>query len=279
MVSREAERTTPEEGDALGLLAVLIGTLVLVGLSAEVYFGFRVWRMPTDPQERTVAVWFLLVAIWGLFSALFVTLGLVWEQFALRVLGYMVGGIALAMLAGHALFTLPGTEASVAWLPLFNLRALAFAVSVVAIVWVAIMLTRYRWHSTTSEISLVGGITALAIVVLWWGVTQETYEAFYYWSVRGALGSDWERLAQMAISLVWTLFGAVMLGVGVVRSVQMVRLSALGLLGVTALKVFLYDLSFLETPMRILSFGGLGLTLIGISWLYSRYGIGKHLSR
>lgn len=195
------------------------------------------------------------------------------------MLGYTVGGIALAILAGHALFTLPGTEASAAWSPLFNLRALAFAVSVVAIAWVTGMLTRYRWRSTTSEISLVGGITALAIVVLWWGITQETYEAFFYWHVRGVLGSNWERLAQMAISLVWTLFGAVMLVVGVVRSVQMVRLSALGLLGVTALKVFLSDLSFLDTPIRILSFGGLGLTLIGISWLYSRYGIGKHLSR
>lgn len=108
-----------------------------------------------------------------------------------------------------------------------------------------------------------------------WLLAQETYEAFYYWHVRGALGEEWHRLAQMAISLVWTLSGAVMLVAGIVRGVQVARLTALGLLGLTALKVFLYDLSFLDTPMRILSFGGLGVTLIGISWLYSRYGIGK----
>ena len=66
-----------------------------------------------------------------------------------------------------------------------------------------------------------------------------------------------------------------MLVAGIIRSIQPARLAALGLLGFTALKVFLFDLSFLDTPMRILSFGGLGLTLIGISWLYSRYGIGK----
>jgi len=46
----------------------------------------------------------------------------------------------------------------------------------------------------------------------------------------------------------------------------------LGLLGLTVTKVFLFDLGFLTTSYRILSFGGLGLALIGISWLYSRYG-------
>ena len=66
-----------------------------------------------------------------------------------------------------------------------------------------------------------------------------------------------------------------MLVAGIIRSIQPARLAALGLLGFTALKVFLFDLSFLDTPMRILSFGGLGLTLIAISWLYSRYGIGR----
>lgn len=140
----------------MGFLSVLVSLLVLIGLSSEVNFGFRVWRMPVDPQGWAVAVWFFLIALWSLFGALLVTLGLIWDVLALRVLGYGVGGMALAVLAGHALFTLSGTEASVAWLPLFNLRALAFAVSVLAIAWVTGMLTRYRWRSTTSEISLVG---------------------------------------------------------------------------------------------------------------------------
>jgi uncharacterized membrane protein len=122
---------------------------------------------------------------------------------------------------------------------------------------------------------MTGGIYAMAAAVLWWGITQETYEVFYYWHATGALKGDWQRPAQMAISLVWTVFGAALLMVGVLRSIRSARLAALGLLGFTALKVFLFDLSFLDTPMRILSFGGLGLTLIAISWLYSRYGIGK----
>ncbi len=36
--------------------------------------------------------------------------------------------------------------------------------------------------------------------------------------------------------------------------------------------VFLFDLGFLDGPYRTLSFGGLGLALIGISCFYSRSG-------
>ena len=49
------------------------------------------------------------------------------------------------------------------------------------------------------------------------------------------------------------------------------RLMAFGLFGLTVLKIFLFDLSFLETLYRIISFIGLGLILIGVSYVYSRY--------
>jgi uncharacterized membrane protein len=81
-----------------------------------------------------------------------------------------------------------------------------------------------------------------------------------------------------AISLVWTLCGALLLIGGIIRSFQPVRLAALGLLGITVFKVFLFDLQFLDAPLHILSFGGLGLALIFISWLYSRFGIGHNMA-
>ncbi|MDW8321495.1 MAG: DUF2339 domain-containing protein [Armatimonadota bacterium] len=274
MAAREQARAVPEEEQAFGYLTVLVSVLMLIALSAEVYLSFRAWRMSIDPQLWAVAAWFALVTLWSLLGALFVTLGATWNLLGLRLLGYLAGGTAVVVLLMYSLSTLPGSALSPAWVPLLNLRALAFAVSALAAAWAALALSRHPLQSTPSETSLTGGVYALAVVVLLWGITQETYEAFYYWHVTGELKGDWQRLAQMAISLVWTLFGAVMLIVGVIRSLQPARLAALGLLGFTALKVFLYDLSFLDTPMRILSFGGLGLTLIGISWLYSRYGIG-----
>jgi uncharacterized membrane protein len=275
MVAREQERAAPEEAQAFGYLTVLVSILMFIALSAEVYLGFHTWRMSVDPQLWAVAAWFALVALWSLLGALFVTLGVTWNLLGMRLLGYAAGGAAVLVLVMYSLFTLPDSNISPAWVPLWNLRALAFAVSALSAVWIAMLLSRRPSGVTPSELSSAGGIYALAMAVLLWGVTQETYEAFYYWYATGALKGDWQRLAQMAISLVWTLFGAVMLVAGIIRSIQPARLAALGLLGFTALKVFLFDLSFLDTPMRILSFGGLGLTLIAISWLYSRYGIGR----
>jgi len=50
-----------------------------------------------------------------------------------------------------------------------------------------------------------------------------------------------------------------------------VRITAMGLLGLSILKVFLYDLSFLGQPYRIVSFIVLGLILIGASYMYARF--------
>ncbi len=42
----------------------------------------------------------------------------------------------------------------------------------------------------------------------------------------------------------------------------------------TAGKVFLYDASQLTGLMRVLSFLGLGLSLLGIGWFYTRFVFG-----
>jgi uncharacterized membrane protein len=124
-----------------------------------------------------------------------------------------------------------------------------------------------------AEAGTAAALGLAAIVVILWGVTAETYETFRYY--RDLLGAHWDRAAQMGISLVWSVGGAFLLAGGVLGRTQPVRLLALALLGVTVFKVFLFDLGFLDTSYRILSFAGLGLALIGISWLYGRYGAGR----
>jgi uncharacterized membrane protein len=59
--------------------------------------------------------------------------------------------------------------------------------------------------------------------------------------------------------------------VGIWRRRAGLRLVAMVLFGVTILKIFFYDLSFLQTLYRIFSFIGLGLILLAMSYLYQRY--------
>jgi uncharacterized membrane protein len=79
-------------------------------------------------------------------------------------------------------------------------------------------------------------------------------------------------MAHMLVSLEWTLLGVLLLIGGVVNHSRGIRLLGLATLTFTAFKLFLFDLSFLEMPYRTFTFAGLGLTLLIVSWLYSRYG-------
>lgn len=61
------------------------------------------------------------------------------------------------------------------------------------------------------------------------------------------------------------------LGVGIRREARDLRVAGLALLTAVTLKVFLVDAAALDGLLRILSFLGLGVALIAISWVYGRF--------
>ncbi len=60
--------------------------------------------------------------------------------------------------------------------------------------------------------------------------------------------------------------------VGLWRRTRGLRILGIVILGAAVLKIFIYDLSFLQTLYRIFSFIGLGVILLVASYLYQRYG-------
>jgi uncharacterized membrane protein len=72
------------------------------------------------------------------------------------------------------------------------------------------------------------------------------------------------------VSGVWLLMAAGLLAAGVRMPDKALRLAGLLLLTATIVKVFLIDAAALEGLLRILSFLGLGIALIGIGKLYTR---------
>jgi uncharacterized membrane protein len=73
------------------------------------------------------------------------------------------------------------------------------------------------------------------------------------------------------LTLAWGAEGAILLAAGFTLRERTLRLSALMLLLVCVLKLFLFDLRQLETMYRILSFIVLGLILVAVSWIYTRF--------
>lgn len=73
------------------------------------------------------------------------------------------------------------------------------------------------------------------------------------------------------LTISWGIQAVVTLGAGFATQERILRLTGLSLFLVCILKLFLYDLRELDTLGRILSFIGLGIVLIGASWLYMRF--------
>ena len=69
----------------------------------------------------------------------------------------------------------------------------------------------------------------------------------------------------------WGLEGLALLAAGFLVRERILRIQGLAMLLVCILKVFFYDLRNLETIYRILSFIVLGLILLAVSWIYTRF--------
>ncbi len=74
-----------------------------------------------------------------------------------------------------------------------------------------------------------------------------------------------------ALTMAWAAEALALLGAGFPLRDRVQRLSGLALFMACVLKLFLYDLRELETVNRILSFIVLGLILVGVSWMYTRF--------
>jgi uncharacterized membrane protein len=90
-----------------------------------------------------------------------------------------------------------------------------------------------------------------------------------------SLGIDRGHAQELALSALWLVYALALLAIGTWRKSAVIRWQGLTLLGVVIVKVFVFDLSFLEKFYRIVSFSLLGLALLLISFYYQRQLIGR----
>jgi len=114
-------------------------------------------------------------------------------------------------------------------------------------------------------------IVVLVLVLL----TGETIDYFERQIVTGEIiGNELKQLKnlrQLSLSGIWMLYSVTLMVYGFWRSLRNFRIIAFVLFGFTILKIFIYDLSYLETLYRIFSFIGLGVILLTVSYVYQKY--------
>jgi uncharacterized membrane protein len=78
-------------------------------------------------------------------------------------------------------------------------------------------------------------------------------------------------LSTSLVTLAWGIQGAALLLIGFAVRDRVLRLSGLTMLLLCIAKLFVYDLRELEALARIFSFVVLGVLLLAVSWVYTRY--------
>jgi uncharacterized membrane protein len=78
----------------------------------------------------------------------------------------------------------------------------------------------------------------------------------------------------VSLSVLWALYSAGLMVLGFRRRLTGARITALVLFAITIGKIFLIDMDKVSTPFRVISFMGVGVLLIGASYLYYRF---RHL--
>ncbi len=107
-----------------------------------------------------------------------------------------------------------------------------------------------------------------AIFALWILLNEEIY-LFWYWRDRYYEGlQNWDFLAHMYMSVMWAVYGAVLMIVGFAKKIVTLRYIAIGLFGLLLVKIFIWDTRKVESVYRIAAFLATGITLVGISYVY-----------
>jgi hypothetical protein len=77
--------------------------------------------------------------------------------------------------------------------------------------------------------------------------------------------------SSVTLSIFWLLYGIALMAAGIISHNKVLRVGGLFLLILAILKLFVYDLWYLGTLYRIISFISLGVVLLLISFAYQKY--------
>lgn len=160
-----------------------------------------------------------------------------------------------------------------------NVRVFALAVVVVAAVILERMLARAEGGQpgTRTLRTVYRIVPVVALLVLASSEIRDAFEQrILAWASShdpsaSAVTASLENLKQMTLSGAWVVLSAGLMSVGLWQRDRLLRIQSIVIFFLAILKVFLYDLSFLETAYRIVSFLALGVILLFVSYLYQKY--------
>ena len=245
----------------------------LITIEAVAYYDVQMMGVPGPDRVRLEFTQLISLGVLWMLSALVLLwvgrwkpiLPVVYSSLAMLTCGVLMGGMRGIAYAPVEEFTF-----------ILNIRFGAI-VAILAGMGVATVLLRSGsqlgdWIPDVVGVIQVGFV--LLLLALLTGETRDIFEKELALLPQGGTSAERSRLSdlqQLSLSGVWLVYSIGLMGAGIWKRRRGLRLISIVLFGFTILKIFIYDLSFLDTLYRIFSFIGLGLILLSVSYLYQRY--------
>jgi uncharacterized membrane protein len=244
-----AERMLPEKrGTKVRMARILYAGLALT---------FATLAIPIRLDGRWITI------AWAVQGAV-----LIWSGLRVRFAAVRWAGLVLFAIVAGRLVLIPIPADTF----LLNARFATFAICVACMA-----LSCYFAATSDEELSeqesMAFVITSIAANIL--AIAASSLEVWDVFGRMPSLGIDRGHAQELALSMLWLVWALGLLGAGLWKKSEAIRWQALVLLGVVIVKVFLFDLSFLEKFYRIVSFLLLGLALMLISFYYQRQSLGR----
>jgi uncharacterized membrane protein len=244
-----AERMLPEKrGTKVRMARILYAGLALT---------FATLAIPIRLDGRWITI------AWAVQGAV-----LIWSGLRVRFAAVRWAGLVLFAIVAGRLVLIPIPADTF----LLNARFATFAICVACMA-----LSCYFAATSDEELSeqesMAFVITSIAANIL--AIAASSLEVWDVFGRMPSLGIDRGHAQELALSMLWLVWALGLLGAGLWKKSEAIRWQALVLLGVVIVKVFLFDLSFLEKFYRIVSFLLLGLALMLISFYYQRQLLGR----
>ncbi|MDO8493109.1 MAG: DUF2339 domain-containing protein [bacterium] len=254
---------------------------IAVGMSVGYIVLAYIFKIYKDNDKQFalflggISALFLTLAIPLMFAQNVITIAWAVEASLIAILGavtgndglkrFSIGIFILALVRFFALDNFNYYEDVKSWFPIFNKQFFTYLILIFSGTTIAYLFGHLMGEEYRSDARVTATLWMIVNLLTLFAVTSEIGKYF------NQAGYNFINQKNAAISVFWTLYGGILLLLGIVAHNSYLRKSALALFGVTIFKVFIFDLSGLETPYRIISFMVLGIILLVVSYLYFKH--------
>jgi len=233
--------------------------LLLTLLSVSI--GFIAWAIPVQADVRWIALGWMMM---GVASWLF------GQRISSPMLRLMAAAFACCAVGRLLAFDLP-LYVRDPFIPVFNRVAFPSLLTgglLLAAVW---MSDRYLPRLSREEKLGIGVAGVTGTTLLWLLLSLECHGYFVSQSMYGGDVGLWRWRAQLALTVLWTVFAILLMFAGFRFHRSRLRWLAMILFGVTAIKLFAVDMANVQQIYRIVGFFILAVVLGVVARAYQRF--------